>query len=59
VRAPSDVAIGNARIRAFVRPQALDEMDNPPVIQIGETTADADGRYELRLPASVVASVSQ
>jgi hypothetical protein len=59
VRAPSDVAIGNAKIRAFVRPQALDEMDNPPVIQIGETTADADGRYELRLPASVVASVSQ
>jgi hypothetical protein len=59
VRAPNDEVVGNALIRAFVRPEALDEMDNPPVIQIGETTSDANGRYELLLPASVVASVSQ
>jgi len=59
VRSPNDAPIPGAHIRAFIQPQKANEDDNPPVIQIGETTSDGAGSYELRLPASIGSSISQ
>ncbi len=44
----ADAFIPQAIVRAYIRPEATG-----PVVQIGETTADAHGAYELRLPATI------
>ena len=60
VLSPEGDVIANARIRAWVAPAPLaGEEQAESVIQVAETTSDARGDYELLLPASIAASISQ
>ena len=52
--------IANARVRAWVVPTPTDgETEAANVIQVAETTSDTHGDYQLLLPASIAASISQ
>lgn len=44
----ADDSIPHAIVRAYIQPESTG-----PVVQIGETTADHRGAYELRLPATI------
>ena len=54
-----DGVVPSAVIRAYIPVPPIDKTAPPNLVQIGETVADANGHYELPLPASVSQATTQ